>query len=234
MINNNKILCIVLARGGSKGLKDKNIYPLNGISLISYTLEHCLNSKYIDKVVVSTDCPKIKEEALKYCEVITRPDEISKDNSPSEEALIHAINNLKEEYDFIVCPQITHPVRRIGLIDKCIKKCIKGNFDSLLTVKSFSPFFLHINDDNKIYFNDKTQIINRKMRQDFNKSELFYYDMGNLYISKVKELLRRKDRIGINPTIFELKEEECIDIHTKTDIKLACSVLKQHYKTIYI
>lgn len=229
MINNLKIISVILARGGSKGLPKKNIYELKGVPLIQHTINHCLDSRYIDKIVVSTDDDNIKKIASKYCEVIDRPDYLSGDESSSEEAIIHVLSKYKykNKYDFVLCPQVTHPVRREGLVDISLNRCIKEGYDSLLTVKSFSPFFLHIDKDEQIYFNKKTKIIDRKMRQKMEKEELFYYDIGNLYITKVKTLIERRDRIGVNPTFLNLNEMECVDIHGIFDMKVADLALEE-------
>jgi len=226
MINGLKIFCVILARGDSKGIYKKNIYPLSGKPLIYYTINQCMQSMYIDRIVVSTDDDAIKEESIKYCEVIDRPKYLSDDKSPSEESIIHAIKKYKEKSHIVLFPQVTHPIRRVNLIDLCIEKYVNSQCDSLITVKSFSPFFAHVDQNNKVYFNNKSKIIHRKMRQDYTRQELFYYDAGNLYLIESDMLIQKKDRIGLNPVLFKLYDYECIDIHNLIDVKIANVVME--------
>ena len=94
----NKALIIIPARGGSKGIKDKNIYPLNDKPLIYYTINAAKNSKLCGNLIVSTDSDKISNTAKSYgAEVIKRPCHLSGDYSKSEDALLHVMNTLKEK-----------------------------------------------------------------------------------------------------------------------------------------
>ena len=103
MIEKNKIVALIPARGGSKGIKNKNIIDLCGKPLISYTIQAALESKYIDKVIVSTDSQEIADVAIKYgAEVpFLRPGELASDTSKTIDAVMHAVGELekrKEEY----------------------------------------------------------------------------------------------------------------------------------------
>ena len=133
------ILGIIPARGGSKGVKNKNILKLSGKPLIGYTIEDALKSKLINKVVVSTDSKKIANLVRKLYKVgvIMRPAEFAKDDSPIEEALLHAIEylNEKEGYktDLLVWMQPNVPIRKKGIIDNAIKKLKSNRADSCVT-----------------------------------------------------------------------------------------------------
>ena len=228
MINNMKIICVILARGGSKELENKNIFPIHNKPLIRYTIDHCISSKYIDDIYVSTDNLNIKKEVEKYsqCHLINRPKYLSGDLVSSEKCILHAIKNVNKKYEVIVFPQNTHPIRRRGLVDTCLETMSFNNNDSLLTVRQFSPFFLHLNSSGKVFFNNRTKIINRKMRQQFTKEDLFYYDVGNMYVITTMSFLKRKDRIGYNPYMFVVQDKECIDIHNIHDIEMTEFLLK--------
>lgn len=134
-----KILAIIPARGGSKGIPKKNIKELLGEPLISYTIKDALNSKYIDRIIVSTDDSEISDTSKKYdVEVIKRPEKISKDDSPTIDAIKHVLEILKEteKYfpDIIIVLQPTTPLRESEDIDRCIEKIIKEKCDSVITV----------------------------------------------------------------------------------------------------
>src|SRR3972149_3230515 len=106
MYNNNKIVCVIPARGGSKGLPGKNIKKLLDKPLIAYTIEHAKSSKYIDRVIVSTDSQDIADVAKQYkAEVpFIRPGELASDNSSTLDVLIHAIDWIErsEGYSFSI------------------------------------------------------------------------------------------------------------------------------------
>ena len=120
-----KIIAFIPARSGSKSIRDKNIKILNGKPLIAWSILACLKSKFISKVVISTDSKKYAQIAKKYGadEIIIRPKNISKDKSTDYEAIIHAIHNLKySDYDLIAHIRPTTPQRDIFDIDSAIKK----------------------------------------------------------------------------------------------------------------
>jgi len=140
------IVGIIPARGGSKRLKDKNILSVGGKPLIGYVIEDALNSKLINKVVVSTNCEKISKTVKdRYpVQVIKRPDQFARDDSPIEEALLHAVEYLdsNEGYkaDIVVWMQANIPIKEAGLIDKVIDKLIQSDADSCVTVREAEEF----------------------------------------------------------------------------------------------
>lgn len=140
-----KVLCIIPARGSSKRLKNKNIRPLLNRPLIGYTIEAALESRFTEKIVVSTDDIKIAKVAAEYgIEVIDRPRRYALDTSPIELALRHAVEYLskKEGYlaDIIVWLQANIPIRKEGQIDAVIKKLIESKADSAATIYKVSQF----------------------------------------------------------------------------------------------
>jgi len=134
-----KVLGIIPARGGSKRMKNKNILDLNGKPLIGYTIEDALSSRLLDRVVVSTDSDKIADVVKNNYDVqiIKRPPEYAKDDSPIEEALLHTVEYLQQEeqytVDVVVWMQANVPIRRKGVIDEAVEKLINSNADSCVT-----------------------------------------------------------------------------------------------------
>jgi len=154
MINNKKILSIITARAGSKGIPNKNIKELMGKPLFEWSVLASLNSKYIDKTVISSDSREIeliyidrvkKDQKWENVAFIKRPKKISGDLSINEEALIHAYNQMRmisnSDYSIILNLQPTSPVRLNSLIDRCIEKYSNGEYNSLLTASVHTPFF---------------------------------------------------------------------------------------------
>lgn len=139
------IVCVVPARGGSKGIKDKNIVSLAGKPLMAYTLEAALDSRLANRVVVSTDNKKIARVAREYgVSVIKRPKEYATDTAPIEWALIHAVEYLAahEGYlaDIVVWLHANVPVRKKGQIDRVIRSLIAKDADSAVSVYEVSQF----------------------------------------------------------------------------------------------
>ena len=127
MYKQKKILAIIPARGGSKAIPKKNIIDLLGKPLLYYSVKSAKESKYIDKVIVSTDDDEIAEIGKKLGADVPflRPEEISGDKAKSIDAFIHAIKELEkleEKYDYILLLQNTSPLRQSWHIDEAIEK----------------------------------------------------------------------------------------------------------------
>lgn len=141
MIRDKRILCLITARGGSKGLPGKNIRPLAGKPLIAWTIEAAKGSKYIDRVVVTTDSPEIMEVARQYgAETpFMRPAHLATDLAKQEDALLHAMAFVENEegrpYEFMMLLTPTHPLRDAAEIDAVVEAMIdNANARSMLTV----------------------------------------------------------------------------------------------------
>lgn len=131
-----KTIAIIPARSGSKGIKDKNIKLLKGKPLIGWAIECCRKSKLFSKIYVSTDSKKYAKIAKKFgaVEIIMRPKKFSKDSSTDYEMIRHAIENIKENYDFIAHIRPTSPLRKIFQLKTALKKFNISNCNSLRSV----------------------------------------------------------------------------------------------------
>ena len=135
-----RVLGIVPARGGSKGIKNKNIVNLNGKPLISYTIEVALNAKTLTDVIVSTDSPVIQRMAIALgAEApFLRPKELATDTAESYGVVLHALEYIEKhngvEYDAIVLLQPTTPFRETKLIDKAVNTLFATGADSVISV----------------------------------------------------------------------------------------------------
>jgi CMP-N,N'-diacetyllegionaminic acid synthase len=134
-----KVLGVVTARGGSKGILRKNVRPLCGKPLLQYTAEAALGAHRLTRVVLSTDDPEIAEVGLR-CGLdvpFLRPQELAGDATPSLPVVRHAVRQVEavdEAYDAVCLLQPTHPLRRPGLIDACIEALEAGGLDAVVTV----------------------------------------------------------------------------------------------------
>jgi CMP-N,N'-diacetyllegionaminic acid synthase len=140
MINNKTFLAIIPARGGSKRLPKKNILDLAGKPLISWSIKAAIKSKYIDKVMVTTDSDEIMEMAQKYgAEVpFKRPDYLATDMAIRPDVIKHTIdfyqNENQEKFDYIIFLQPTSPLRNETHIDNAIEYMFEKNADAIVSV----------------------------------------------------------------------------------------------------
>jgi CMP-N-acetylneuraminic acid synthetase len=152
MIDERKILGLIPARGGSKGIKKKNIVLLKGKPLIYYSIQSALKSKHLDRVAVSTEDPQIAEIAKTYgAEIIPRPEEFARDDSPDFDVVNHALHHYDskgEPYDLVVMLRPTAPFRTAEQIDEAIGM-MQGH-DTLRSVRKVGehPYWMKtVNDD---------------------------------------------------------------------------------------
>ena len=195
--SNKKIIAIIPARGGSKGIPKKNIVNFCGKPLISWTILAAKKSKKISAVYVSTDSKEISDISEKYgAEVIYRPKKISGDSSSSEEALKHAIEEIykknSEKIDYVVFLQATSPLRETADIDNAIQKIISEKADSLFSGAELGDFYVWKKMKNcvdSLNYDYK----NRKRRQDFENQ---FVENGSIYIFKPETLFKYNNRLG--------------------------------------
>ena len=226
-----EILAIIPARGGSKGLPQKNILKLAGKPLVAHSIEVALESKYIKRVIVSTDDGGIAKIAEKYgAEIITRPSEISGDDTPDLPVFQHAIRELKEKQNYspeiVVNLRPTCPLRSINDVNDAIKKMLQHDCDSVRSVKKVTqhPYWMFevIKDDLNNFIKDI----------DFNR----YYQrqlLPNLYIvngavdvMKTDIIINKNELYGKRIKCIIMPQERSIDIDTELDLKIA-EIIKQ-------
>jgi N-acylneuraminate cytidylyltransferase len=209
-----KTFSLILARGGSKGIPNKNIIKLGHIPLIQYSIEASKASS-VDQTWVSTDSLKIRDTAAKLgAFVINRPDEISQDNSKSDEALVHFAKNI--DFDILVFIQPTSPLLKAKDIDKGIQ--MMKDYDSVFSVYK-EHWIPEWNLNGTPYHWD---IANRPMRQDVPET---YVENGAFYITTKKALLnsglRYSGRIGMT----EMPKNRSFQIDTPDDLELVKKLL---------
>lgn len=219
------IISIIPARGGSKGIPRKNIKLLAGKPLIAYTIETSLNSKLINRTIVSTEDREIAGISNEYgAEVIRRPKKLATDTAPTEPVLQDVVKYLeeKENYkpDLIVLLQPTSPLRKKGDIDKAIKQLIRTKADSLLSVKESDDFLWK--KENKVFKPVNYDFKNRPRRQDMNQ----YLENGSIYITKRNILMNKNCRLGGEVTCYVMDEEDSFEIDTKLDFYLTEKIIE--------
>ena len=229
MKNKLNILAIIPARAGSKGIKDKNIIDLNGKPLIAYSIEAGLKSKYIDKVVVTTDGEEIAREAIKYgAEVpFLRPEYLSSDNAKTIDAVIHCIEEMEklgEKYDYVVLLQPTQPLRQSWHIDEAIELILEKNEEALVSVSKVKdhPILMRTIDSNGYAIN-LLEGSSTKRRQEFPD---FYKVNGAIYINKINENLNNDTSLNDNKLVYIMDEKYDVDIDEMLDLQIAELAIK--------
>ena len=213
-----KIVSLILARGGSKGIPNKNIIDLNGQPLISYTIKASHESQ-IQETWVSTDSQEIKKIAQDLgASVIDRPQAIAQDESPSEDAILHFCTLM--QFDILVFIQPTSPLLLSDDINKGLSLFLNSdsNYDSIFSVykEHWIPRWT---------LNCKPQnwdIANRPRRQD--KKELFV-ENGAFYISTKDQILNSKLRYSGNIGCIEMPLKRSFQVDTYEDLELINKLL---------
>lgn len=223
-----KILCLIPARSGSKGIKDKNIKLFKNKPLLAWSIEQALNSSFVKhmRIIVSTDSLLYGKIAINYgAEVpFLRPKEISQDLSTDKEFIIYTIERLKKEVgyepDLILQLRPTYPLRKIKIIDDCIQKFIDNynKYDSLRTIVPFnkSPYKMYTLENNNLKPLFKNTIINNNIfsepynecRQNLPKTYLH-----NGYVDIIKTIILKNNIISGDKIYgYLMSEDETNDI----------------------
>jgi len=217
---NKNITAIIPARGGSKGIQNKNIKEFAKKPLITHTIEYAFESILINEVIVSTDDNKISKIAKDAdATIIKRPPELSTDTSSTESAIEHYIDTTKKKPDIIVLLQATSPLRPKGSLDKALQHFQQGGYDSLLSVCPTHRFFWRIKDDDTIHA--EYDYLNRPRRQDISQKDIRFMEFGSLYIFTVKHFEKTGNRLGGKIGYVEWPEEYSLEIDSLLDFKFS-------------
>ncbi len=233
MFKGKKILSIIPARGGSKGIPLKNIQKLDGITLIEHVAKVVKEIDEIDRSIVSTDHKKIVEISnnVGLETPFIRPDNLSGDFVSDLDVLMHAYEQMKSidgiEYDIILMLQPTSPLRKSKHVLQCIKKLVEEDLDSVWTVsetdsKNHPMKQLSLNDNGKIDFYEEmgNKII---ARQQLDK---LYHRNGIAYVMTKDCLMNQKSIIGRNNAGIVI-EDHNISIDTAWDLELVEYILSK-------
>ena len=235
MYNNHRILAIIPARGGSKGIPGKNTIDLCGMPLIAYSILAAQKSQYIDRVIVSTESEAIKEVALTYhAEVpFLRPAKLASDTSKTIDCILYTIDTLRslgDCYDYIILLQPTQPIRHATLIDDAISTLIDSGHSSLVSVCPVSehPILMRTIDANGI-LHSLLPIPSTVRRQDFPN---IYKVNGSIYINRIDETLNADTSLNDNQFAFLMNQEYSFDIDTLDDLQRTAQYIKDSHFVI--
>lgn len=230
MFSDKRILAVIPARGGSKGLPGKNIRPLSGKPLIAWTIEAALASRYIDRTIVSTDCVDIRSAALAASVEVPflRPAELATDSANSVDAVLHALDQVEktdQAYDYLLLLQPTSPLRRSEDIDAAIEKLTDPEITAVISVceTDHHPWW-----SNKLPENGNMDGFLRSEALNIPRQQLpHYYQLnGAIYLSKTDFLRRTRSFWGAGTFAHIMDKRHSIDIDDIYDFKFAELLLK--------
>lgn len=227
MINGKSVIALIPARGGSKGVTRKNIREIAGKPLIAWTIEEAKKSKYIDRVVLTSEDDEIINVALNWgCEVpFIRPKELAMDDTPGMEPVLHALKSIPG-YHYIVLLQPTSPLRSVDDIDGCIELCSAQSARACVTVTvpDKSPYWMYTLDEtSKI-----TPLIKQNgliaRRQDL--PEVVALN-GAVYVAECDWLLLNRTFLKEETKAYLMPKSRSLDIDTELDLQIADFILSK-------
>ena len=221
-----KVVAIILARGGSKGLPRKNILPFCGKPLLGWTIEHCLEGG-IEEVFVSSDSDEILAIGEQHgARSIKRPNSISSDTSSSESGWLHGLDFVEEllgPVDWVFAPQVTSPLREKSDIQLGVELAKTCKYDSLFSCNVIEDFFIWEDKDgsmNSVNYDWR----NRQRRQDI---EVRYVENGSFYLFKPEILRSFSNRLGGQIGRVEMESWKLFEIDSTTDFRKCEALMKE-------
>jgi N-acylneuraminate cytidylyltransferase/CMP-N,N'-diacetyllegionaminic acid synthase len=225
-----KILGTICARGGSKGVKDKNIRNLAGKPLIAYTIEYFKKWGKAERIVCSTDSEQIADIAKKYGIEIPfiRPKELSTDSSSKIHVLQHLVKFCEElenyQYDIIVDLDPTAPLRKLKFLKESFEKFIKSNANNLYSVSRArkNPYFnmVELNEKGYAHLSKDSNVVRRQ------DASAVYELNASIYIYN-REFLMKTNSVHSNKTIiYEMPDVASIDIDSEINFLFVEFLLK--------
>lgn len=232
MIKNKKMLAIIPARSGSKGLKDKNIKQLNGKPMIAYTIEAAIKSGIFDDVIVSTDSQVYADIATRFGATVPfiRPDYLSNDTATSIDMIIHTIEELSKvgkEYDYFMLLQPTSPLRTKEDIINSTELLFAKDANSVISIceAEHSPLYMNTLDETL----DMDGFLPKGIKTRRQELDKYYRINGAIYLAKVDYFIKYNDFYKEKSYAYIMDKRTSIDIDDEVDFIIAESLMKQNY-----
>lgn len=225
-----KVLAIIPARGGSKGVPDKNIRIVAGKPLIAYAIECAQESRLINRIVVSTDSPIIAQTASDYgAEVLMRPSHLAQDETPMPPVLLHVLQTLQENgenYDLVVLLQVTSPIRTGQDLDNVVEMFASTpDLDAVISVVPMDdvhPARMYTLDEGQ-WMNPYIESGEEARRQDL---PVVYYRNGCIYAIRSEILKDNKSLMVKNKKAYIMPAKWLANIDDERDLIIAEALIK--------
>lgn len=220
-----RIVSIIPARAGSKGVPNKNIRLLNGKPLIYYSIKNAINSKFIDEVIVSTDSKEVEIIAKQMgVNVKWRDSKLAGDGVTLDSVIYDAIKDI--QCDYVVTMQPTSPTLKVDTLDSAIEYTINKNLDTVISVIN-NPHLAWKLDENGNKIPDYKERLNRQYLPPY------FLETGAFVVSR-KDIVTDKTRIGKNIDVYEISQQEAIDIDTFADLKYCEDIMQNQTVAFYV
>lgn len=222
-----RVLAVIAARGGSKGIPRKNLIDLCGKPLLAWSIAQARAAKGVTEVAVSSDSEEILALAGSCGAVgVPRPEEIAGDTASSESAWLHALDERERQvgpFDLVVALQATSPIREASDIDRALSTLAGERLDSLLTVCEVEDFFNWRLDSEGLAESVNYDWRNRRRRQEIEKR---YLENGSFYIFRPDQLRRTMNRLGGRIGVFVMERHKMFQIDRPEDIRLCEAIMR--------
>ena len=235
MIQGKRVLALIPARGGSKGIKDKNIYEIDDQPLIAYTIKAAKGCEYVDDIVVSTDSERIGAVAREYGADVPfyRPAELASDTATTLDAILHAVSTLSDmgrDYDVLLLLQATSPLRDAGDIAGALETFMANGERSVAAVNPVEdhPILIRtIEEEPKLSMKRLLNMGSTVRRQDMPD---YYFVNGSIYINAIKDL-GKDTSFNDNEVPYVMSPDHSVDIDEYKDIEMVKYYLSQKKAT---
>lgn len=230
MSSDDKVLGLICARGGSKGLPGKNIADLGGKPLLAWTIEAGLRSRCIDRLILSTDDEQIATVARRYgCEVpFMRPDILATDDATALDVVLHALDAVEESFRYLILLQPTSPFRDSTAIDGAFELMMRTGASSCVGVTETkkSPNWMYLADGQNrlVPLLDNDPALRACQRQ----KQPAVYELNGAFYGIATDRLRQERAFVNDDTVgYVMSEQQSVDIDTNTDLNYAKFLLLQ-------
>lgn len=228
MIKNKKVLAIIPARGGSKGIPRKNMIPLCGKPLLAYSIEAAQKSNYIDRILVSTDSAEIAQTAELYGVLVPtlRPQCLAEDDTRTIDVMLYHREELEKKgqsYDIVVLLQPTQPLRTAADVDAAIELFEKKGSIGVVSISEADdhPILMRVMAEGRM--EKLVSEASTVRRQEFSK---VYKVNGCIYVNAM-QTLRPDTSLNDNPIPFMMEKSHAVDIDEYIDLAVAECYIKQ-------
>jgi len=222
-----KVIAVIPARGGSKGIPGKNLIPINGRPLIAWSIDHALSSILVDEVWVSSD----SQEILDYSEsvgakTIIRPTDISGDKATSESAWIHAtkqIQKIDKNIELIIGMQATSPIRNQKDMDNAIEQYRKEGLTTLFSGNILDDMNYWSIDKNGSFYSVNYDYKDRKRRQELQEK---FLENGSFYIFTPEGIISNNNRLHGKIGCYVMSKSTMFQIDELEDVSICEAIMK--------
>ncbi|HWA36433.1 MAG TPA: acylneuraminate cytidylyltransferase family protein [Burkholderiales bacterium] len=227
MIAGQSVLGVIPARGGSKGVPRKNLRSVGGKPLLAWTIEAAARSRYLDRVVVSSDDAEIRAAAKALgAEALERPAELARDDTPGIDPVLHALSALPG-FDWVVLLQPTSPLRSTEDIDGTLRRCLDRGADACVSVSPAreTPYWMYTLGSSERLERLLPSAALPDRRQD---APPVYVLNGAVYAARTGWLSRSKTFLADATVGYPMPHERSVDIDTEQDLQLVDLMLQRN------